>query len=257
MATPVPLRVLETHARVYRRTWRGSAISAFLNPILYLAALGMGLGTLVDRGDTAALDMPYVEWLAPALLVASTMQTGFTESAWPVMAGLKWRETYHAALATPVGVRDLVLGHIGWATVRVTMTGGVFAIVAVLFGAMRPAAAPLAIAIGTLTGIAFAGPITAYTAGVDKDYHLVSLMRFGIVPMFLFSGTFFPIERLPDRLEPLAYLTPLWHGVELARAVGMGDPTRFPVLLNVAVLAVLAVAGTALAVPLFAKRLVP
>ncbi|MGH3442815.1 MAG: ABC transporter permease [Nitriliruptorales bacterium] len=257
MATPVPLRVLESHARVYRRTWRGSAISAFLNPILYLAALGMGLGTLVDRGDTAALALPYVEWLAPALLVASTMQTGFNESAWPVMAGLKWRETYHAALATPVGVRDLVLGHIGWVTIRVTMTGLVFAIVAVGFGAMRPVAVPLAVAIGTLTGIAFAAPITAYTAGLDRDYHLTSLMRFGIVPMFLFSGTFFPIERLPGWLEPVAFFTPLWHGVEIARAVGLDEPTRLPILVNVAVLAVLAVAGTAAAIPLFARRLVP
>jgi lipooligosaccharide transport system permease protein len=253
------LRVLEGHARVYRHTWRGSVFSTFLNPVLYLLAIGVGLGALVDAGPRGAElgDLRYIVWLTPGLLAAATMQTGFNDSSYPVMAGLKWRKTYQATLATPVSVRDLVLGHLGWVAIRVTMTATVFAAVGVAFGAISIRGAVASVGPGLLTGMAFAGPIVAYTASLKKEMHLASLQRFGIVPMFLFSGTFFPISRLPDWIEPLAYLTPLWHGVELTRAAALGLPTTFAPAWHVAVLVACLVVGTVLAQRFIARRMLP
>ena len=127
MATPLPLRVFESEARVYRRTWRGSVISSFLNPILYLAAMGVGLGSLVDQNLPGGVEgVSYLTFLAPGLLVANAMQTGAGEGAWKVMAGIKWQRHYEAILSTPVAVRDLVAGHLTWVAVRLLMVASIF-----------------------------------------------------------------------------------------------------------------------------------
>lgn len=255
MATPAPLRVVEAGARRYRHTWRASVISSFLNPVLLLVAMGVGLGSLVDdRGGPGGL--PYLTWLAPGLLAAAAMQTAAGESAYPVMAGIKWIKTYDAALATPITVRDLVAGHLGWVTIRVTQVSVVFALVITVFGVTGPGQALLAAVPAVLTGVAFAGPVTAYTARLEDETGLSSLFRFGIVPLFLFSGTFFPISQLPDPVQPLAYATPLWHGVELARGFALGIPTTFPPLVHLGYLAVVAAGGSVLATRLLRRRMV-
>lgn len=256
MASPA-LRVLESGARVYRRTWRGSVITTFVNPVLYLAAMGLGLGSLVDQGaGTAELGgISYIAFLAPGLLAAATMQTGAGDGAWPVMAGMKWRKTYQATLATPVGVRDLVFGHLGWVLVRVLITAVVFVLVTILFGAVSVADGVGAIGPAVLTGMAFAAAVTAYTAALSSEYGLSSLFRFGIVPMFLFSGTFFPITQLPGWIQPLAYVTPLWNGVELTRAAALGVETAWPAMWHAAYLLVWVVAGTAISVVNFRRKL--
>ena len=134
MATPLALRVFESEARVYRRTWRASVFSSFLNPVLYLAAMGVGLGSLVDANLPEGIDgVPYLTFLAPGLLVATAMQTGAAEGAWKVMAGIKWLKTYHAKLATPVSISGLVYGHMLWSGVRVLMVSVVFAAVMAAF----------------------------------------------------------------------------------------------------------------------------
>ena len=157
-------------------------------------------------------------------MAATAMQAASGDSSWPVMAGIKWLKTYDAALATPVGVPDLVVGHVAFVTVRVAFAAGVYGLIAAAFGAFSVAAALVATLPAALTGLAFAAPVTAYTASLDRDTGLTALFRFGIVPMFLFSGTFFPISQLPGFMQPLAYLTPLWHGVELTRAAASGMP---------------------------------
>jgi len=252
------LRVVEAHARVYRRTWRGSVISTFLSPAMYLLAMGVGLGTLVDRGaGTTALGIPYLAFLAPGLLVAAAMQTGAGDGSWPVMAGIKWTKTYHATLATPIRVQDLVVGHVGWVGIRVTFVSVVFVLVMAAFGAVPVGAGLLAVVPAVLTGLAFTAPVTAYAAWLERDTGLSNLFRFGIVPMFLFSGTFFPITQLPEWMQPLAYVVPLWHGVELARGISLGLPTAFSPVVHVAYLAVWIVAGTVAGIRLFRRRLEP
>jgi lipooligosaccharide transport system permease protein len=222
------LLVLERQARVYKHTWRSSIISTFLSPILLLLAMGVGLGSLVDDRNAPA-GLPYLTWLAPGLLAAAAMQTAAGDSAYPVMAGIKWIKSYDAALASPIEVHHLVGGHVAWVMVRLVMVSVVFAGVMTAFGATSVAESLLAIGPAVLTGFAFIGPVTAYTAGLKKETGLASLFRFGIVPLFLFSGTFFPISQLPDWMEPLALLTPLWHGAELTRWAALGlEPTLSP-----------------------------
>jgi lipooligosaccharide transport system permease protein len=252
------LRVVEAGARVYRRTWRGSVISTFLNPVLYLLAMGVGLGSLVDEGTGggAELGLPYLTFLAPGLLAATAMQTGAGDASYPVMAGIKWRKTYHAVLATPIGVNDLVLGHLGWVGLRLVFVTTVFAGIMTLFGATTVVEGLLSVPPAVLTGMAFAAVVTAYTARLERETGLSTLFRFGIVPLFLFSGTFFPIDQLPDAIEPFAYVTPLWHGVSLCRGVGLGIEFTVHPAISVGYLGLWVVAGYVLSVRQMRRRLV-
>lgn len=257
MAAPA-LRVLEASARTYRHVWKGSVFSSFVNPALFLLAMGLGLGTLVDRGATAET-LPggsYLAFLAPGLLAATAMQTAASEASWPVMAGLKWVKTYHAALATPLRTRDLLHGMFGWATIRLVMTCVVYVVVMALFGAASLGRGLAAVAPAVLTGLAFAMPITAFTATLENDVGLSSLFRFVIMPLYLFSGTFFPISQLPEPLQVVALISPLWHGVELTRALAIGTPTAAPPLVHVGVLAAIAAVGLVLAQRQFHRRIV-
>ena len=256
MAGPA-LRVLEAHARTYRRSWRGSAASTFLNPLLYLGAMGLGLGSLVDRGSGAGAlaGASYVEFLAPGLLAATAMQVAAAETTWPVMLGFKWVKTYTATLATPVAPRDIVSGTLLWTAVRLALAGSAFALVMVLFGLAAPQRAALAVLPAVFTGMAFAGPIAAFTATLRTDYGLSALFRFVVMPLFLFSGTFFPVSDLPGLLQPVAYATPLWHGVELCRAAALGTRPTFGAAVSVAYLAVWVAGGWAAAATAFRRRL--
>lgn len=252
---PATARIVETHAAAYRRVWKGSVITSFATPVLFLLAMGMGMGTLVDDSGGVG-GVPYLSFLAPGLLAATGMQVAATESAWRVHGAIKWQKTYHAALATPVGTADLASGHLIWVGVRVLLAASVFAIVMTLFGAATPVGALLAIVPTVLTGLAFAGPITAFSASLDNDYYLAGLFRFGIVPMFLFSGTFFPVTQLPSWSVPVAFVTPLWHGVQLARAASLGMDTYFPLPVHAAYLLVWVIAGWMLALWRFRVRMV-
>ena len=252
------LRVTEGGARWYRRTWRGSVISTFLNPVLFLLAMGVSLGTLVDDGGgTATLDIPYLKFLAPGLLAATAMQTGAGDASYPVMAGIKWRRTYEATLSTPITVADLVVGQLGWVMIRLVFVTTVYAAVMTVFGATTPVEAALAVPPAVLTGTAMAAMVTAYTANLKSEQGLSALFRFAVLPLFLFSGTFFPISQLPDYLEPLAYATPLLHGVSLCRGLAI-DGVDFVVApaFSVAYLVVFAAVGTVLAVRVMRRRLV-
>jgi lipooligosaccharide transport system permease protein len=258
MATPGSLLFLERSARVYRRTWRGSVISTFMNPILYLLAMGLGLGSLVDQGGGSVQlppDYNYLTWLAPGLLAAATMMTAAGESMYPIMGGMKWNKYYHTALATPISLRDLVVGHFGWVTLRITFTAVVFTGVMVAFGTISLHTAPLVILPAVLGGLAFAGPVTAYAAQLENESGLSSVFRFVITPLFLFSGVFFPIDRLPGWMLPIAYVTPLWHSVDVTRATALGTATTFPPLINYAVMLAFLLVGAVLADRLFRRRL--
>lgn len=245
MAAIETLRVVETQARAYRRIWRGSVITTFLNPVLYLAAMGVGLGVLVDEGSgrQALEGFTYLTFLAPGLLAASTMQTGAGDGAWPVMDGIKWHRQYEGILCTPVAVRDLVAGHLLWVSVRLLMVSVIFGIVMVIFGATSVAAAARAVLPAVTTGMAFAAPVTAFTAWTEDHTGITNIFRFGIVPMFLFSGTFFPISQLPGLMQPVAYATPLWHGVEMTRGWALSIEPTFSPLVHFGYLAIWIVAG--------------
>ena len=259
MATPTALRVVESSFLTYKKVWKGSAFSSFLTPTLFLVAMGLGLGSLVDEGSgTAVIEgVEYIAFLAPGLLVASTMQTGASEGSFPVMAGMKWIKTYHAALASPVGASGLVSGHFLWVSVRLALVSLVFGVVASLLGAITFIKAIALIPIGVLIGLAIAAPMTAFTATRTTTEGLTAMFRFGIMPMFLFSGTFFPITQLPGWMQPLAAITPLWHAVELARRVALGFESTLPAWQHVGYLAGLFLAGAYLSDRYFKSKLLP
>ena len=250
-------RVLLRRLAVYRRTWRGTLFFTFLSPVLFLAAMGIGLGGFIDRSAPGALDgVAYVAFLAPGLLAANAMQTATVEMTWPVMAGFQWQKHYQAMLATPLAIRDLVLGELAFVALRLLLVSAVFLAVMVLFGA---AASPLvlgALPAALLTGLAFAAPVMAFSATQENDSGFAGLFRFVITPMFLFSGTFFPVERLPGLLQPVAALTPLYHGVALTRGLSLGTLDPFAGLVHATVLVGLLAIGVVLAVLAFRRRLV-
>lgn len=263
-ARPAPrfLRPYRYFAFRYSRTWRGTLTTSILYPILYLVAMGIGLGHLVDthlasHGALRRIDgVSYVDFIAPGLIVSTAMQWGTNESMWPVMAGLKWLKTYHALLATPIEVVDLVHGHLAWIATRVAASSAIFLAVLAAFGDLRSALALFAIPVAMLTGLAFAAPIAAFTATQENDALLPLVYRMCIVPLFLFSGTFFPISLLPGWVQVVARVTPLYHSVALARALMLGHTDPLDALGHCLYLLALLGLGTSAARRSFTRRLV-
>jgi lipooligosaccharide transport system permease protein len=228
----------------YRRTWRGSIYSSVLNPTLYLGAMGLGLGSLVDRHGTAHLGgVSYLMFLAPGLLAAQAMQTGIGECTYPILGSVKWNRTYQAASASPLRPADIMNGHQLFVTMRLLMNCGLFFAVMAAFGAVHSPGELLAVPAAMLTGLAFATPIEAWAITQNKDTYFSVVFRFVLIPLFLFSGTFFPITQLPVWLRPVAYVTPLWHGVALCRGISLGTLTTGDAFLHVGYLAGLTIAG--------------
>jgi lipooligosaccharide transport system permease protein len=257
MSRAIAVRVLEGHVRAYRHTWRGTTISAVLTPVLFLAAMGLGLGSLVDTdGAPAGLGgISYLAWLAPGLLAASAMQNGAADGSFPVVAGIRWTKNFHAALNTPVRPRDLLVGNLLWGTIRATVAGSAFVLVAAAFGAMPLGRGVLALAPAVLLGAGTCAATSAFSARTTSDQALSGLFRFVVVPLFLFSGAFFPIEQLPTAVQPVVVAIPVWHGVELARAAALGTAPALPWAVHLAVLVALLAVGVALAVVSFDRRL--
>ena len=198
-------RVLEFNARVYRRTWRGGLVTTFLSPVLFLASMGFGLGRFVDSTGTvgdALGGVPYAAWLAPGLLAASAMQTGGFAATYTIMGRIRWDRIYHGMLATPVTIRGIVFGELGWIGVRLAIASGAFLLVMAAFGLVRSPLGVLALPAAVLTGLAFCGPILAFTATQENDQGFNAIFRFGLTPLFLFSGDLLP-DRAAARGHPL------------------------------------------------------
>ena len=255
--TSTAIRVLEHQLLVYRRTWRGGVFTTFLAPVLFLASMGLGLGTFVDQSTSGALEgVPYLVFLAPGLLAGQAMQTGANESMYPVMSAITWNRTFHSMTAAPLTSWDVVVGMSLWLVVRLAIVSGVFVAVAILFGASALGPGVVMIPVAILTGLAFAIPIMAFTATRRTDAAFPLINRFIIVPLFVFSGTFFPIDQLPWFLHPIAWLTPLWNGVSLARGVSLGGLDPVVAVWNLAVLLGYTAAGLAVARVTFRRRLI-
>lgn len=249
------LRVLEGQLVAYRRQWRGNVVSTFVNPVLFLTAMGLGLGSLVDRTDQLG-GLGYLPFYASGLLAAQAMQTGAADGGFPVMAGLKWVKTWFLTITAPVTPRQLVLGHLAFVTLRLTFASVVFAVVASLFGAFAVHRGLAAVPVVVVCGLAYAVVVMAITVTWQSDQALVSVFRFGLVPMFLLSGTFFPVTQLPGWLQPVAQVVPLWHAVELVRAVTVGVATAWPTWVHLGWLTVWLVAGAAATIQITHRRLV-
>lgn len=249
------LAVVGWHARLYRRLWFGTITVSLLNPIFFLVSIGLLLGALVDRANPDLGGLSYLEFVAPALLATTAMQTVSSVTTFPVIAGIKWLRTWHAVVATPVQVPELVGGVLAWAAVRAAVAVTIFALVAALGGAFVSPLAALAPFAALLCGVCFGALLTGITSSVDNPQWLAAIFRFGLVPLFLFSGTFFPVSQLPDWVEPIAWATPLWHGVELCRDLASGSVELASTALHIGYLVALTAAGALLAVRSTARKL--
>jgi lipooligosaccharide transport system permease protein len=245
--------VFEHQLVSYKRIWRGTVLSSFLLPVLFLLAMGLTVGGYVDRNG--ALGVRYLDYIAPGLLASTALQVAVGESTWPVMTSFLWQRIYYAMAATPIRVRDIVAGSIGYALLRVLLSAAGFLIVMTAFGAVHSAWAPATLVVAVLIGLASAGPIFAYSASISSDTLFAVLFRFVIIPMTLFAGVFFPVGSMPAPARVLAYVSPLWHGVELARAATLGVAPAWGVWVHVGVLLLWGTAGCLLAVRQFRRRL--
>lgn len=254
-ARPLWLRSLGYWAFQYKRTWRSSVTSSFLEPLLFLTAMGIGLGSLVDRHVHHVAGVSYLAFVGPGLLASAAMQVGTSEATYPVMGAIKWIRTYFAMLATPLRVIDVLTGHLAWIVVRLSMVSGIFLGVLAAFGLVHSWEAVLALPAGVLTGLAFSAPIVAFAATQEKDAAFSIIYRFGVVPLFLFSGIFFPITLLPGWLQPVAWATPLYHGVALCRSLVLGGAPLGASVVHAAYLLALISAGYALATVTYRRRL--
>ena len=211
----------------YKRTWRGSVVTAFLEPLFYVVAMGVLLGQYVDSagsgGTNDALGVRYLDFVAPGLLAATAMQFAGTEAMWPVLGALKWDRTYYSMIATPLRVRDIVAGHLTSLAVRTLVVCAVFVLVMSPFGVFTSVPGALVtVLVAALTAVAIASAIYAFSVRIRSESNFATLYRLVIFPMFLFSGAFFPVSNLPDGLEWFSRVLPLWHGVELSRMASLG-----------------------------------
>jgi lipooligosaccharide transport system permease protein len=215
----VPL--IERHARVYRHVWLVFA-SGIFEPLFYLLSVGIGLGALIGRvpGPGGAL-VPYRQFVAPGLLAVSAMNGAMYDSTFNVYFRLKYAKLYDAVLATPVGPREVALAEIGWALIRGTIYAVAFTLVMAFLGLVQSWWAVFAVPVALLVGFAFAAVGVACTTYMkswqDFDYVVLASM-----PLFLFSGTFYPLSVYPRVVADIVEWTPLYQGVVLLRDLVIG-----------------------------------
>lgn len=248
--------VVEHHAMDARRYWRSVLISGLLSPMAYVLALGIGLGTVVDRNGGDSLGVPYLVFVAPAFLCATALTLGASEASYPVMSKFKWERTYHGMAATPLDPRHIADGTLVWIGLRLTLDCGIYFAIMAAFGGVQRWQALLAIPVAVLAGLAIAAPVAAFAASTENEGQGFNVLRrFIITPMFLFAGTFYPISKLPDWGQWVAYATPLYHATQLAREAAIGSSAPLVTLGHLAYLVVLLGAGVALTHRYFRIRL--
>jgi lipooligosaccharide transport system permease protein len=199
--------------------------------------------------------VPYLDFVAPGMLMATAMQIASMESSWPVMGSFRWTRQYFAMHAAPLAVPAIFIGHQLWMLTRVASATVIYLIVVAAFGGINSWLAVFAVPAAVLLGLAFTAPTAAYAATRDSESAFVPYNRFVILPMFLFSGTFFPVTRLPLPLEWVAYATPLWHGVNLCRQLTLGHVNALGALGHIAYLSLFVVVGYVWGMRTYSRRL--
>jgi len=239
-------RVIWHELQVYRRIWRGSVAANFVFPVFYLAAMGIGIGHLVNRHVGHVGGHPYVAYIGPGLLAMTAMQSGAAECMWPVVDGIKWSKVFCAITATPVEPEDIVTGRLVWTAIRLFVTSLVYVGIFAVFGVLTSWWSLLLPFIGALTALAFAAPLFAYATTLDNDYVFTVVQRFLFVPLFLFSATFYPLSTYPHWLRPLVQVSPLYHSVALCRAAAFGTGRPLALVMHTVILLTMTIIGTVL-----------
>ena len=236
--------------------WTSAVGSSLLTPVLYLIAMGVGLGTLVDAGSGGVAGVPYLTFVAPGLLVSTVVMSAGSEMTFPVMDGFKWSKLYFARSATAASAMQVAVGEVVAVGVRFLAEAAIFWVILVVAGVAGLASWPM-IAVAALAGMALGTPLMAYAATLENEgYQFALVQRFVIAPMFLFAGTFFPLESMPIYLQWIGWISPMWHGTQVARLLAFGLPVPgWMVAVHLGVLVLYAVGGTMLAARFFTRRL--
>jgi lipooligosaccharide transport system permease protein len=251
--------VAEHRLRV-ARTYGGTMIATAIGtPFLYLFAFGIGLATLVSAnlGPNAVDGVSYLTFVAPALICSAALVISTEEFTYPVMLGFKWNPTFIAMNAAPLSGRQVMNGVVMFVVLRMAAASTVYYLVMLLFGAIPLATGVLVVPIAVLTGLAFGLPLLAYSSSITEDRgQFAVVMRVILLPVTLFSGTIFPISALPIYLQWIGWISPLWHGTQLARGASYGayEPIWL-IVIHLIVLIGLSVAGWRLAIRIATKRL--
>jgi lipooligosaccharide transport system permease protein len=235
-------------------------VGALGQPIIYLLGLALGLAYLIDAPitDASGVEVSYLVFVAPALLMTAAIQVMSDELSYPVMDGFKWRRFFYGFNASPISSPQIATGVLLGATARIAIAAAGYYLFLWIFGAVpNPDTGWIAIFVGILAGWAFGAPLMAYASSIEDDKGQFALVqRFIFMPMFLFSGTFYPLDALPLYLQWIGWISPLWHATELGRSLTYGLPEE-PLLtvVHVVYLVVLSVVGYVLSRRHFTRRL--
>ena len=220
--------IAEHRIRGQRSYYQTIIATSIGNPLVYLFALGVGLAALVPQGiPNGATTISYLAFVAPALLATAAVTVAAEESTYPFMMGFKWNPIFFAMNAAPLSGSQVANGMFIAILARILPTTAIYFVVMLFFGAVPSGWGILGIASASVTGLAIAAVVASYTSRIEEDKgQMAMIMRFGITPMFLFSGTFFPLESLPWFLQWIGWISPLWHGTQLGRvaAYGLDEP---------------------------------
>jgi lipooligosaccharide transport system permease protein len=239
------LRIVERNVVVYRRGWL-TLLSGFVEPVFYLFSIGVGVGALVGPvPGPAGQPIPYAAFVAPAMLASSAMNGAVYDSTFNIFHKLRYAKVYDAVLASPLSPRDVAVGEVTWALIRGGLYAAAFLAIMTALGLVSSWWALLVVPVAVLIGFAFAGMGIAATTFMRswQDFELVNL---ALLPMFLFSATFYPLDVYPEPARTLTQLSPLYHAAALVRALTTGAVVPAD-LVHVAVLVALGLAGVALA----------
>ena len=243
---------------VYGRSWRGTIVISVANPMLFLLGIGVGLGHLVDQGHSATLGgVSYTAFFAPGLLAASAMQTGYIEGGGRVSAAAGWVGSYRTAATTPLEPGEIMAGHLLFIAFRVLTSSAVFVAVMAVFGVAAGWWVLAALPAARLTGLAFAAPAAAWAVGLRSNAKTQAVFRFVLMPMYMFSGTFFALGQLPRGVRLVASALPLSQGVALCRSLSLGTASAPVVAARAGYLLVFVVVGIAVARATYRRRLHP
>ncbi len=237
--------------------WTSVVGSAVITPALYVLAMGVGLGSLVDASAGGIDGVPYLTFVAPGLLVSTVVMSAVNELSFPVMLGFKWGRLYYARGTTAASSLQVAVGELVAVGLRLALEAALFWVILVMFGATDPTWSWLMIPVATLAGLAFGAPVMAYAATLEEEgFQFAMIQRFIVMPMFLFAGTFYPLASMPVYLQWIGWISPMWHGTQLARALSFGMPLpTWLVLVHVGFLLVLLAVAATLAVRNFVARL--
>lgn len=225
------------------------------HPVLYLMSIGIGLGSLVSKNLGLVDGVSYLTFLAPALLLAAALQAAVDETSFCVLQGFSWERGFYSMTQTAINSHQVASGVMLYALFRVTWNSLVYAVILVFFGALSWSAIPGQVFLAILLGMSWGFAMLAYASFIKEEGDwLVLIMRFVIAPMFMFSGTFYQLENMPQLVQNIAWASPLWHAAELARGWSYGSPDA-NMLWHWVFLIALGAIGASVAYPQFKRRL--